>query len=491
MLREISELSSYLNDNGFNSTNTQMLDFLSFAGEESVDILKNTEFATALSVFISKDQKQQRALPSLIEKYFKNKENIQLQKKKIEEAKKAKENFKRNENLEEEIKDTFKAKGTKAEKELEKLKEQLNIKGVSEQTKSNPTEDNIKKDLKKIAEDTTKALISGNIDEFNELDEAYKKLDKLKKIGTRIKNLEKGIQEEIRRAKKEEDKKAKEIEDALKKALKELDSISKQDTKKNREEFTKDNYKSAVKSIDIGKINGDLRITEANIHKIYQFLKDNKDRFKTKFSRVVNTRERRKLDIKSTIKSACKTGGKPLVLEFEKPKRSKANLVLLLDISGSCSAASKTLMALAHSFKELFPGGTNVYAFVNRLHNISEFMDAPTVEESIDKVFNLIPTKGVYSDYYNPLKSLWEEEQSKINKDSIVFVIGDARNNKNPSGEEYFKAVSRKAKKTIFLNTEHNREWDSGDSIAKIYAKYSNMLQVTNLAELEYAIENA
>ena len=62
--------------------------------------------------------------------------------------------------------------------------------------------------------------------------------------------------------------------------------------------------------------------------------------------------------------------------------------------------------------------------------------------------------------------------------------MGDARNNKNPSGEEYLKKIARRAKKTYWLNTESKYLWGTADSIANTYMEYSDMMEVTNTQEL-------
>ena len=50
-------------------------------------------------------------------------------------------------------------------------------------------------------------------------------------------------------------------------------------------------------------------------------------------TRNINTKEKRKIDIKETIQNACKTGGLPINICYEKPKINKTKLVLVLDVS--------------------------------------------------------------------------------------------------------------------------------------------------------------
>ena len=74
---------------------------------------------------------------------------------------------------------------------------------------------------------------------------------------------------------------------------------------------------------------------------------------------------------------------------------------------------------------------------------------------------------------------------SEVTGDSYVYFIGDARNNKNASGEDYVKAIARKAKKAFWLNTEPADKWNHGDSIMGTYSKYmTKIAQTANPAEL-------
>jgi uncharacterized protein with von Willebrand factor type A (vWA) domain len=107
------------------------------------------------------------------------------------------------------------------------------------------------------------------------------------------------------------------------------------------------------------------------------------------------------------------------------------------------------------------------------MFDVSEYFDnALTSEEAIVNIFQNIPTRGVYSDYNTPFKQFYEQSFHNITKDSIVFFIGDARNNQNQTGEEYIRAISRRAKKAYWLNTEKESKWKHGDSIFEVYSKY-------------------
>lgn len=231
-------------------------------------------------------------------------------------------------------------------------------------------------------------------------------------------------------------------------------------------------------------------LSEKQWNDVQTYLKRNLLQFKTRMLRSIRSREVRKVDMEATIQRACSTGGMPMELIYEKPKRSHAGLILVLDISGSCKSASKMLLSFMYMLKDIFPGGCRTFVFVNSLHDISDIMsqDIP-FEEAVIKVFQVVQTKGVYSNYYRPLESLWKQYHSILKSDSYVIFMGDARNNQNPDGLEYVRNISRKVRKCLWMNTEIMEKWGVKDSIAPKYKKYIPMYQVTNTEELLLSLD--
>ena len=143
------------------------------------------------------------------------------------------------------------------------------------------------------------------------------------------------------------------------------------------------------------------------------------------------------------------------------------------------------MLVFMHAMKEVFPGGCSTYAFTNKLYDISEFMEMDDAAAAVSEVLKAIPRSGAYSNYEIPFRTFYNSNMSKVTGDSYVYIIGDARNNKNRSGEEYVKAIARKAKKAFWLNTEEMSDWNTGDSIIGTYAKYiTKVAQTTTAAEL-------
>lgn len=301
--------------------------------------------------------------------------------------------------------------------------------------------------------------------------------EKDKNLNNQIKQTENDIKTAQKRMREEEDK-----------FQRRMSEIVKEQSRAHRAEFNKALAKNAVRSKHAGDIVLDKnfeKMTNTEKRQIADYIKDNARKFRTKMSRKIRTNKSSKLDIPATIKKSCQTGGIPLRLIYQKPVRQKSNLILILDVSGSCKNASEMMLVFMHAMKEVFPGGCKTYAFTNQLYDISRFFETDNPDEAAKAVLEAIPRAGAYSNYEIPFKTFYDEHMNEVTGDSYVYFIGDARNNKNASGEDYVKAIARKAKKAFWLNTEKADEWNHGDSIMGIYAKYmTKVAQTVTPAEL-------
>lgn len=301
--------------------------------------------------------------------------------------------------------------------------------------------------------------------------------EKDKNLNNQIKQTENDIKTAQKRMKEEKDK-----------FQRRMSEIVKEQSRAHRAEFNKALAKNAVRSTHTGDIVLDKnfeKMTNAEKRQIADYIKDNARKFRTKMSRKIRTNKSSKLDIPATIKKSCQTGGIPLRLIYQKPVRQKSNLILILDVSGSCKNASEMMLVFMHAMKEVFPGGCKTYAFTNQLYDISRFFETDNPDEAAKAVLEAIPRAGAYSNYEIPFKTFYDEHMNEVTGDSYVYFIGDARNNKNASGEDYVKAIARKTQKAFWLNTENADEWNHGDSIMGIYAKYmTKVAQTVTPAEL-------
>ena len=287
------------------------------------------------------------------------------------------------------------------------------------------------------------------------------------------------------------------IQKQLEQAMEELGSLQSAEIVKSRSLNHRQSFiggKNSIKSRSKGEPMLDKRldkVSNKDMKMLQHYIKKNATKFKTKISRNIGTSRKESYDMKNIIKKACSSDGIPMKLLFKKPVQNKPELVLILDISGSCSHASKLMLLFMYYLKQAFAGGCRAYVFVNYLYDVTSFLNTKTPLQAVDSILKSIPTRGVYSDYDAPFRYFYKNNMETINKDSIVVFIGDARNNANPTGEKYIEAISRKSRACFWLNTEEETEWNTGDSIISCYAKYmQDVLPVLTVGQLIDFITN-
>ena len=343
----------------------------------------------------------------------------------------------------------------------------------------------MKQGMKKAMKGSNPMEMLSLIDEMAEMVKAFKSQKRKENAPVdSIRDLQQQQAQALRAAQAAENR-FKQLVDALNQNA--MDEILKgNQPTRHRKEF--DYPRNAVKSTYEGDISLDgsfQSLSSDQREAIRQYIRENARKFKTRMTRNIRSGKKVKLDLASTCKKACSTMGVPISLVYEKPKRNKAKLLMFLDVSGSCKEASEMMLVFMHAMKEVFPGGCRTYAFVNSLYDVSAVFESVDSAEAAQAVLSKIPRRGVYSDYNRPFSDYVQNHMNEISKDTLVFFIGDARNNRNPTSEENIKAIARKAKRAYWINTEDVSEWDRADSIMSVYSKYMNKVcQATTPGEL-------
>lgn len=527
----LTNLADFLNMNGYHVTESQISRFLE-AQEVEVGIESSADFESQLKVFFCNNQSEYHCFHDVYKEFTKRERYTD----RISELKRQKEEYKK----------TTEKNRDDAAKSMEKIDEDIHAVEEEIEEKKNKTMSNITKKTKEDLQKTTsqlpkkvlpndiqevvghmikerecsfadneklenfvkqipglcrKALEKGDMPRFTALKDLHDTLEKFcKKTRKSLSTEEEENRlQKLRRKKSQMEKDAEKIERLHIQTQKKIDDEIKKlvDRRQNGQQVLKDhvenhrqNYQNGSRAVrssampDYAK-NTFNSLTPDQKKNIYHYIRKNAVAFKTRLGRYLRNGLNPKVDMQETIQQACRYGI-PLNIVMQRQKRTRPNLVLILDVSGSCKHASQMMIMFMHALKEVFPGGCKVYAFTNVLYDISEALDLHDAEEAVTTVLNNIPRSGAYSNYYIPLKDIWENHAKDLKKDSMIIFMGDARNNKNKSGEEYIRNIVRKSggKRAYWLNTDEKGKWDQGDSIASVYEKYTQMLEVRTPKQL-------
>lgn len=514
----ITNFIEYLNNNGFSISSDKIPRFFELFNASDADFSSTNDVITIMKLVFCHNHAESITLPALFKKFREHYEEqtkmkqrqkeldsimsgtqqkIQAEEKKYQEKLRALQEAQKNSTPNPLTKKDRKFLETN-KKKIGKMefteKERGILSETSEEFKNSAhaSASDMEKLKKKLAKKSEEALSKGDLQSFNFFKSLFDIASKFEKVIKKESKGIDGIMQELEKTRRNNLAKI-QVESAKAKAehekiQRQLDEQLSTDITKVRAEEHRSQFAHAKNSVRTTENTPDCvnknfkQLSAKEKADIYSYIKDNLSKFKTRMNRNINTLTKQSIDIQRTIQSACKTGGLPIQLAFNKPVRSKSNLILVLDVSGSCKEASEMMLTFMYLLKDLFTNGCKTYVFIDSLYDISEIMESENLEHSIEKVLSSIPRN--YSNYFKPLRNLWEEHKREITKDSLVIFIGDARNNNNPHGTEYLKDISRRAKSCYWLNTEKMNEWGCADSLAYEYAEFAKMYEVLNVKDI-------
>jgi len=196
------------------------------------------------------------------------------------------------------------------------------------------------------------------------------------------------------------------------------------------------------------------------------------------------------IDMRRTLRRAMGSGGVPMRPAFQRRSTSRVDLVLLCDMSSSVAGFSRftilLMQALAAQFRRV-----RVFGFVNVVEELTEII--AVAPPGSDLTANFSDTRRMTkwhnnSDYGTALSDFTEHYLDAVGHRSVVLVLGDARTNNTDPGLTALHAIQERAKSVIWLNPEPARQWDSGDSVAHLYAEVVDMHECRNLAQLRHFV---
>ncbi|HBN82359.1 MAG TPA: hypothetical protein DDZ89_00795, partial [Clostridiales bacterium] len=214
-----------------------------------------------------------------------------------------------------------------------------------------------------------------------------------------------------------------------------------------------------------------------------KFIRQNAAKFRTKVSRTMVCAKRKTFEFKKTIKKSLETFGEPVKLYYKRPQIKKTRLVCITDVSESVKLHVKLILQLIYELSSVFKSGVRSFMFVGNLYEVTDTLNEFPIVEAIDLACEQAPME--YSNYNEAFGLFVKNHIGIIDKNTIVIIFGDARNNRYDDGVQYLKQIKKKAKTIVWLNPEVKSKWNTGDSIMGKYKPMVNAVyQVNTFNEL-------
>jgi uncharacterized protein with von Willebrand factor type A (vWA) domain len=187
-----------------------------------------------------------------------------------------------------------------------------------------------------------------------------------------------------------------------------------------------------------------------------------------------------RLDFRRTIRAAVPRGGVPFERRWRSRRPGAPDLVAAVDLSMSTATASEFFLALLAPAAAYFRH-VHLFGFVDRLVAIEFVAGQVRPAGPLDVMAR--------SDFGRVLRDLVEDHATVLGPDTVLLVLGDARNNRRPPRADLLAAARARVRRALWLNPEPRERWNSGDSVIASYARHVDaVVACGTLAELERAL---
>lgn len=214
-------------------------------------------------------------------------------------------------------------------------------------------------------------------------------------------------------------------------------------------------------------------------------------RLSTRLAKLRKQGARGRLDMRKTLRRSLGTGGNLIDPQFKVRSRSRPDLVLLCDVSGSVAAFTRFTLLLVACLQVQFPR-IRSFLFIDTVDEVTETLKTTDPGDAIPKALQIADVVWLdgHSDYGHSLKQFHERYLEAVNDRTHVLVLGDARSNYRNPEAWVLKDVRERAKRVWWLNPESLQHWDTGDSVMSAYTEHCDAVhECRNLKQLAGFIE--
>lgn len=209
-------------------------------------------------------------------------------------------------------------------------------------------------------------------------------------------------------------------------------------------------------------------------------------RLATRLGREHSDRRSGTLDFRGTVRASMSTGGVPIETRHKPRRPTRTDLVVLCDVSGSVASFAQFTLMLVYALREQF-SRVRAFTFVDEVHEVTDaFVPGG---DPVDILADLAAraehaSRFGRTDYGRAFELFHERHSDALTPRSNLLVLGDARSNHSDLALPTLARMVHASRHAWWLNPEHPRHWDSGDSAAGRYGALVPMVECRNLTQL-------
>ncbi|GAB2870580.1 vWA domain-containing protein [Nocardioides pacificus] len=209
-------------------------------------------------------------------------------------------------------------------------------------------------------------------------------------------------------------------------------------------------------------------------------------RLATRLTQEHHANRRGPLDFRRTVRASISTGGVPITTHHKPKRPHRTELVVLCDVSGSVANFAQFTLLLVFALRDQFQK-VRAFTFIDHVHEVTgHFKPGADVVEVMADLAASTAHAALWgrTNYGRAFTKFSELHLDAIGPRTSLLILGDARSNNSDLSVPVLADLADRARHTWWLNPEHRRHWDTGDSAARAYGDVVPMVECRNLTQL-------
>lgn len=209
-------------------------------------------------------------------------------------------------------------------------------------------------------------------------------------------------------------------------------------------------------------------------------------RLATRLTQERHARRGGPLDFRRTVRASVSTGGVPLTTHHRPKRPHRTELVVLCDVSGSVASFAQFTLLLVFALRDQFTR-VRAFTFVDQVHEVTHhFRSGADVADVMADLAASAAHAALWgrTNYGRAFTGFAEQYADALGPRSSLLILGDARSNYSDLSVPVLRRLAGSARHAWWLNPEHRRHWDTGDSAAGAYGEVVPMVECRNLTQL-------
>jgi uncharacterized protein with von Willebrand factor type A (vWA) domain len=209
-------------------------------------------------------------------------------------------------------------------------------------------------------------------------------------------------------------------------------------------------------------------------------------RLATRLAKEQHARRRGPLDFRRTVRASVSTGGVPLTTHHRPKRPHRTELVVLCDVSGSVANFAQFTLMLVFALRDQFTK-VRAFTFVDDVHEVTHhFRPGADIGETLSELAASVQHASMWgrTNYGRAFTRFLDKHPDALGPKTSLLVLGDARSNYSDLSLPTVKQIVSQTRHAWWLNPEHTRQWDTGDSAARPYGELIAMVECRNLTQL-------